>query len=164
MIFIPKEKVERERRENGEELLVWNYSEEYIISFLWRRTPKININTDMVELVADKDPFYLEVVALNYNPVMRCSSIACNANPHLRYNKIIDKWYCNCPSSAICTENNDKSEIEELLTFSNGEYTKENGFYDNPIEAILMWNITMSKNCLEEFQDELKEFEERNKK
>ena len=130
MIFVPKK----------EDCLVWNETEDGIyilyfvdgndkrelpIQFLWSKTPKMN-EKDEVYYEMDYDPFYLTVEQCMHEMVLDCPLSACSGKPQLRYNKIIDKWYCNCPSSAICTKNNDEDELNEMLAIYQKQYDYEN--------------------------------------
>ena len=138
MIFVPE-------KENS---IVWNetdvgififyqYKELGTISFKWGKSPETSDYSD---------PFYIEVTEVNNEPVLACSLNACSCQPQLRYNDIIKKWYCNCSSSAICTKNEDQDEIDELLFWAKGEYTEEKGFFDDPIGAILCWNVQTAED------------------
>ena len=144
MIFIPTKDIDLIEREYDSDILHWYYNKNYIITFQWRRTPKYNQETQEITYIKDKDPFYLRLKEINGEEILKCSLNACQCSPQLRYNKIINKWYCNCPSSAICTKDNDQDELDEML-FLIKEYTKEKGFYDNPIEAIINWNFSQIK-------------------
>lgn len=152
MIFVPKK----------EECIVWNETDDGIyilyfvdgnekrelpIRFLWEKTPELDEH-EQVTRINDYDPFYLSVVECMNDQVLDCPLNACSAKPQLRYNKIIDKWYCNCPSGAICTKNNDQSELDELLSLDK-EYDEKHGFCNSPIEAILKWN----ENCAESYKE-----------
>ena len=142
MIYVP----------NKEECVTWNNCGDYIY-INWRYHPTDESN-NMISFKWYKSPtthdfsdsFYLCVVGVLNQYVLSCSLNACECNPQLRYNNIIKKWYCNCMSSAICTENDDEDEINELISFAKGEYTEKNGFFDDPIKAILNWNINMAEN------------------
>ena len=146
MIFIPEK----------EKCTIWNETEDGIyivyfvdgndnrelpIEFLWSKTPKMN--------EMNYDPFYLSVIECMRDKVLNCHS--CSAKPQLRYNKIINKWFCNCPSSALCTKNDDQDEINSNLI--KGNLTEERGYCDSPIEAILKWN----ENCAKDYENIAKE-------
>lgn len=76
----------------------------------------------------------------------------------MRYNAIIDKWFCTCASSAICTKNNDKDEIEgDMLKHLNGDYSE---LSNTPFEAIIQWNLNVSRTIKEINEHILKEIEE----
>lgn len=152
MIFVPK----------IEKCIVWNETEdgiyilyfvdgndtrEFPISFLWSKTPKECKNEKDIIYVMDYDPFYLHVESCMREEVLNCSLNACSAKPQLRYNKIINKWFCNCPSSAICTKD-DQDELKELLSITK-KIDYNHGFCNNPIEAILKWNENCAKNYFE---------------
>lgn len=152
MIFIPKK----------EDCVVWNETDEGIyilyfvdgnermempIRFFWGKTPKVGKNNQTI-YTKDYDPFYISVIECMNDEVLNCPLNACSAKPQLRYNKIIDKWYCNCPSGAICTKNDDQSELDELLSLDK-VYDKKHGFCNNPVEAILKWN----ENCAISFRE-----------
>ena len=144
MIFIPKKEDCAVWNETGDEIYILyfvdgNESGEFSIEFHWSKTPKSN-EEDEIYYEMDYDPFYLSVEGCMNSEVLNCS--VCSSKPQLRYNKIIDKWYCNCPSSALCTKNDDQEELNELLSLTK-EYTEKAGFCDSPIEAILKWN----ENC-----------------
>lgn len=152
MIWIPKKEecsVWHET-ENGVYILYFvdgDDNRELPIRFLWEKTPKMN-EKDEVYYEMDYDPFYISVIECMNDEVLNCPLNACSAKPQLRYNKIINKWYCNCPSSAICTKNDDQEELNEMLSLTK-EYTEENGFCDSPIEAILKWN----ENCAKDYEN-----------
>lgn len=88
-----------------------------------------------------EDPYNLEVYNVNSQFVLPCALNACNCNPQLRFNKIINKWYCNCSSSALGTKNDDKDELKTLLEWAKGVYNEEKGFCDTPYRAIMCWNV-----------------------
>ena len=148
MIFVPKKEncITWNETEDGIYILYFydgNDTRELPIRFFWGRTPKLDKNNN-VYYEMDYDPFYLSVEECMRNEVLNCSLHACSAKPQLRFNKIIDKWYCCCPSSAIGTKNNDEDEIKSnLIEKENISY--ENGYCDNAIEAILKWNETEAK-------------------
>lgn len=163
MIFVPKK----------EDCAIWNETDKGVfifycvdgneemelpIEFFWGKTPKLNENEETVYEM-DYDPFYLSVETCMRENVLECSLLACGAKPQLRYNKIIDKWFCCCPSSAICTKNNDQSEMDELLS-TQKFFDYEHGFCNNPIEAILKWNeicandyVHIAKSCIEKYKE-----------
>lgn len=163
MIFIPKK----------EDCLVWtetddgiyilyyidgNENKEFGIQFLWSKTPKLN-EKDEIYYEMDYDPFYISVIECMNDKVLKCSLNACAAYPQLRYNKIINKWFCNCPSSALCTKNNDQDELNEMFHLTK-EFVEKNGFCDSPIEAILKWNESCAKDYENIAKENLKRFKE----
>lgn len=167
MIFIPTENIRIVDKDEGGQWIFWNYIEKYdylaIIGFNWEKSPierSKDSDSNEYDWIFNKDSFYLTVESILNEPVLPCSLNACGCQPQLRFNKIINKWYCNCQSSAICTKNNDESEIDTLIKFSvnNNMINKKNGFCDNPIEAVLMWNILMAKSYNNIAKDHLKKF------
>ena len=138
MIFVPEpiDCITYNRFDENQIYIVYAYkgNQDYLIEFNWHKFKDKN----------EFDPFYLEVDECMHTKVLRCSYAGCNCLPQLRYNNIIDKWYCNCASSALGTKNTDESELETLL--KDKEYSKKNGFCNNPIEAILRWNIEMAES------------------
>jgi len=144
MIFVPKK----------EECITWNELDDYIY-INWRYYPTDESN-NMISFKWYKssqtkdfsDPFCIEVVRVLNQYVLPCSLNACECQPQLRYNNIIKKWFCNCASSAVCTKNDDQDEIDELLGYAKGEYTEEKGFFDNPIKAILYWNVNTAEDYI----------------
>jgi len=146
MIFVPNENVSKNTDENGSDFLFWEYNKDFEIMFEWERTPKYNKKTKETLYIKDYNPFYLSVIKINDEEVMKCQMSACQAHPQLRYNKIIDKWYCNCPSSAIKTDNDDKSELLTILSRYDYKYKERDGFCDNPVKAIIMWNMGIIGN------------------
>lgn len=145
MIFLPeKDKCKIWHiRNSGEIFIKWLYNndENFSINFLWNLEPYLAEN-EQIKYKQSEDPFYLSVIECMKDPVLPCTEPACKSYPQLRYNNIIKKWFCNCSSSAICTENNDESEVNELLKFDiqNNRITSEYGYCETPIEAILYWN------------------------
>jgi len=138
MIFVPKK----------EDCLVWNDCGDYL-NIYYRPNKDSDESIDFKWWKKDnkyEDPNYLEVSEVNNCLVLPCSLDACRCNPQLRYNKIIDKWYCNCTSSALGTKNDDQDEIDTLLQYAKGEYTEEKGFFDNPYHAIMFWNIGQAED------------------
>ena len=155
MIFIPEKEncITWNETEDGIYILYFvdgNDNRELPIQFIWSKTPKMN-EKDEVYYEMDYDPFYLSVIECMRDEVLNCPLNACSAKPQLRYNKIINKWFCNCPSSAICTKNDDQDEINSNLI--NGDLTEERGYCDSPIEAILKWN----ENCAKDYENIAKE-------
>lgn len=138
--------------ENESDYINWSYNDEFIITFRWDRTPKIN-DEDEIIYVKDNDPFYFHVYSVNGLLIYPCAF--CNDDPQLRYNKIIDKWYVNCSAEALCTENNDGDELKTLI--ENRIYDEEHGFFENPVKAILNWNINQLENELVKNKNILKE-------
>ena len=159
MIFVPKKEdcTSWNECDNGV-YISYHYEKKFPIIFLWGKTPKVNDNGDIIYTV-DYDPFYLSIKECMNNEVLNCSSKACSAKPQLRYNKIIDKWFCNCPSSALCTKNNDQDEIDSGLIDIN-HINIENGYCDNPIEAILMWNKLFAQSYIDIANGNIKIFNE----
>ena len=100
------------------------------IRFFWDKTPKMNENNEVV-YTNKYDSFYISVIECMNEEVLNCPLSACSAKPQLRYNVIIDKWFCNCPSGALCTKDNDQSELNELLALEK-KYDEEHGFCNNP--------------------------------
>lgn len=100
--------------------------------------------------------FNAQIVECCKIDVQVCSLNVCSCSPQLRYNDIIKKWYCCCPSSALAVkQNDDKSELETM--FFNTEITKQNGFADNAVEAVMLWNIKMCKNIIDQCNTKIKE-------
>lgn len=154
MIWIPpKDKCEIwNETENGRFILFFLDKEEkkYPIEFFWHK-PSFS---------ESYDPFYLFVRSFCNEFVQHCNMINCGdqSYPQLRYNAIIDKWFCTCASSAICTENNDKDEIEgDMLKHLKGDYSE---LSNTPFEAIIQWNLNVSRTIKEINEHILKEIEE----
>lgn len=164
MIFIPTENVVKRNNGKGGLYLIWTYQQtydqNYIITFEWTKTPIYNKKMDDVKYKFDHDPFYLHVDTICYQDILPCSFAPCKCKPQLRYNKIIDKWFCNCASSAITTKNDDQSELEELLCFDYEKNSFDKPEYcNNPVEAIFQWNISMAdsyKKINEEYLEKFK--------
>ena len=161
MIWIPKKEdcITWNETEDGIYILYFydgNDTRELPIHFFWGKTPKEDKNRN-IYYEMDHDPFYLSVDECMRDRVLACPLNACSCLPQLRYNKIINKWFCNCASSAICTKNDDQSELDELLALTK-EYDYEHGFCDNPIEAILKWNEGCAKDYENIAKENIKEF------
>lgn len=152
MIWIPKK----------EDCLIWNETEqgiyifycidgnntrEFPIQFFWKK------NYDK-----EYDPFYLSVEECLRDEVLNCPLSNCSSKPQLRYNKIINKWFCCCPSSALSTKNDDQDEIDSKLIDLN-KVSFNIGYYDNPIEAILKWNETVGEDFVNIARSNIKKFE-----
>ena len=140
MIFVPEKKSCAIWRDCGDYVNIYykvnpTPDNNNAIDFKWW---KKNGKTD--------DPYYLEVQEVLNHLVLPCSLDACRCQPQLRYNDIIKKWYCNCSSSALGTKNDDEDEIKTLIYWAKGEYTEEKGFCDDPINAILRWNISLAED------------------
>lgn len=134
MIFIPD-------RENCS---IWNETEDYIV-IVYNYNENVKINFEWKKYKDQFDPFYIsikEIIIINNNgdilnlDVMPCNEYYCKELPQLRYNDIMKKWYACCPSSMLCTENDDEDEIE---LFKCVDLIEKNGFYNDPINAILHW-------------------------
>lgn len=152
MIFIPKKEccLVWNETEDGIHIIYYidgNNTREFGIKFLWSKSPKMNEKNE-VYYEMDFDPFYISVIKCMNDEVLNCPLNACSAKPQLRYNKIINKWYCNCPSSALCTKNDDQDELDEMFSLTK-EFTEKRGFCDSPIEAILKWN----ENCAKDYEN-----------
>ena len=150
MIYIPKENIERVENEDGSDFIFWYYKEDVAVVFEWSRTPKSQ--NDEIIYVKDNDPFYLNVITIGRENVQHCSEAACQAFPQLRYNSILNKWFCTCPSSMLCTGNTDLDEVKSVDIMKlrrNRQIDEEHGFFDDPIKAILFWNINSLKSSLE---------------
>ena len=152
MIFIPKKEECASWNETKDGIYILyfvdnNKDKELSIEFLWSKCPETNY-----------DPFYLSVIECMNDVVLNCPLNACSSKPQLRYNKIINKWFCNCPSSAISTKNDDEDEIDSNLI--NGSLTAERGYCDNPIEAILRWNESCAKDYKSIVKANLKKLKE----
>ena len=102
------------------------------------------------------DPDYLIVKGCMQEPVLKCSLNACNSYPQLRYNKIINKWYCVCSSSTICTKNTDEDELETILKKYEDNGYDDNKFAKNPIEAIFLWNKNVANDYNEIAKEKIK--------
>lgn len=164
MIFVP----------NKDDCIVWNETEngiyisycynkqDFLIRFHWGLTPHLQ-KDQSIKYIMDYDPFYLTVEQCMHEMVLDCPLSSCSGKPQLRYNKIIDKWYCNCPSSAICTKNNDEDELNEMLAIYQKQYDYKHGFCNNPIEAILKWNISCAESYKENAKHAIKEYKQLNK-
>ena len=150
MIWVPKK----------EECIVWTemddgvhiiYSfdkknkKEFQVQFVWMKAPRIDGNWQ-VHHEMNYDPYYLLVQECMGEHVLMCSLIPCSSHPQLRYNKIINKWFCCCPSSAAGTKNDDQDEIDTKLV-NLDHIDQRHGYCDNPIEAILRWN----ESCAEDY-------------
>ena len=151
MIFVPKKQdcITWNETDKGIYILYFqdgNEEREFPIRFFWDKTPKLDENNN-IYCQMDYDPFYLSVEECMREEVLNCPLNACSAKPQLRYNKIINKWYCNCPSSALCTKNDDQDELKELLSLTK-RFDYNHGFCNNPIEAILKWNESCAKSYL----------------
>lgn len=138
MIFVPEKK----------NCTVWRDCGDYVyIYYKVNPTPESNNAIDFKWWKKDndiKDPYYLEVQEVLEHFVLPCSLDACRCQPQLRYNDIIKKWYCNCTSSALGTKNDDEDELKTMLR--GKEFTEENGFCDDPISAILRWNLARAED------------------
>ena len=136
MIFVPEKENSIVWNETDDGIFIfYQYKELGTISFKWDKSP---------ETLDYSDPFYLTVNGVNNEQVLRCTFAGCQCHPQLRYNDIIKRWFCNCESSAICTNNDDQDEINELLSYTK-EYDEAHGFFDDPIRAIIFWNIETAK-------------------
>ena len=138
MIFVPeKEKCSLWNDELEDRIfIIYDYDKNSKIMFNWYKNKK-----------GEYEPFYLEIYAMQlafeegfetmYLQMLTCLEPACQALHQLRYNDVVKKWYCCCPSSMICTKNDDE---DELKLFQNMSMNEENGFFDDPVNAIIHWN------------------------
>lgn len=150
MIFIPeKEKCALWNELEDLRFIIYDYDKNTKIMFKWYKHEN------------KYDPFYLEVYAIQvvkntfdttYLKSLECN--CCEAQPQLRYNDIIKKWYCICPSSMICTKNTDE---DELKLWENNILDEEHGYYDNPIKAIFHWNKIIAESIIHQCENILKE-------
>ncbi len=163
MIFVPKKEecATWHETENGVYILYFydgNDKREFPIQFFWGKTPKLDKNEN-IYYEMDYDPFYLSVKECMRDEVLNCPLNACSAKPQLRFNKIINKWFCCCPSSAICTKNDDQDEIDSKL-IRKENISSDHKYCDNPIEAILKWNESVGKAFADMAASNIKKFEE----
>ena len=136
MIFVPqKEKCSLWNQSDNDIFIVYNYNDAIKICFYWKKYK------------GKFEPFSLEIKSIEIESIklniFNCTQPSCQAYPQLRYNDIMKKWYVCCPSSMICTKDNDESEIE---LFKCIELIEKNGFYDDPINAILHWQKQINNN------------------
>ena len=148
MIFVPEK----------EKCLIWNDKLKNEIFIIYQFNDRVRINFRWHKCQNDVyDPFYLclEEIRIQEStfenvimPVFKCLEPACEASPQLRYNRLIKKWFVACPSSMICTKDDDQDELE---LFKNKKFTEDEGFYNNPVLAILAWNNSIAtcivENC-----------------
>lgn len=163
MIWVPKKEdcITWNETENGIYILYFydgNDEREFPISFFWGKTPKSTEDGGLTYEM-DYDPFYIRVEECMRDEVLNCPMNACSAKPQLRFNKIINKWFCNCPSSAICTKNDDQDELDTMLSLDK-YFDYEHGFCDNPIEAILKWNESVGEDFTNMARENIKIFNE----
>ena len=164
MIFIPKKEdcVTWNQVEDGTVYILYKYFEDYknviLIQFIWYPQPVFDNELDKITKYEQKfDPNYLAVKGCMNEPVLKCPLNACNQYPQLRYNKLINLWYCICSSSSICTENTDEDELETFLKkYEDNGYCDHDGFAENPIEAIFLWNKNVANDYNKIAKDKLK--------
>ena len=124
---------------------------------MWYPQPVFDNELDEVTKYEQKfDPDYLVVKGCMQEPVLKCSLNACNSYPQLRYNKIINKWYCVCSSSTICTKNTDEDELKTILKKYEDNGYDYNKFAKNPIEAIFLWNKNVANDYNEIAKEKIK--------
>lgn len=143
MIFVPTKEVCALWNEMENLIfIILDYDKNTKIMFKWHKNDKgeydpFNLEVDSFQIAADEyQTMYLQMLT--------CQEPACQALPQLRYNDIIKKWYCCCPSSMICTKNDDEDELK-LFQDMNMQINEENGFFDNPRDAIIYWNQDRAK-------------------
>lgn len=164
MIFIPKKEdcVTWNQVDDGTVYILYKYFEDHenviLIQFVWYPQPVFDNELDEVTKYEQKfDPDYLVVKGCMQEPVLKCSLNACNSYPQLRYNKIINKWYCVCSSSTICTKNTDEDELETILKkYEDNGYDDDDKFAKNPIEAIFLWNKNVANDYNEIAKEKIK--------
>lgn len=164
MIFIPKKEdcVTWNQVEDGTVYILYKYFEDYknviLIQFIWYPQPVFDNASDKITKYEQKfDPNYLVVKGCMNEHVLKCPLNACNQHPQLRYNKLINLWYCTCSSSTVCTKNTDEDEMETFLKiYEDNGYSDKNGFAENPIEAIFLWNKNVANDYIETAKDKLK--------
>ena len=163
MIFIPKKEdcVTWNQVDDGTVYILYKYFEDYenviLIQFVWYPQPVFDNELDEVTKYEQKfDPDYLVVKGCMQEPVLKCSLNACNSYPQLRYNKIINKWYCVCSSSTICTKNTDEDELETILKKYEDNGYDDNKKKKNPIEAIFLWNKNVANDYNEIAKEKIK--------
>lgn len=126
MIFIPKENVNTKESE----------------TFYFHHWNRPDGNSILL-MQSKENPLDVFIESVNYRYyVLPCSEIACQCNPQLRYNSIAGKFFMVCPSSLICTEDNDQAELE---------FIKENSceLFDDALDAIIEWNISEAMTHIE---------------
>lgn len=144
MIFVPEK----------EKCLLWNDKLDDRIFIIYQYDENLTINFQWYKDNNEKlDPFYLAIEEIKYVnnlsmtvvlPVFKCLEPACQASAQLRYNDIIKKWFVTCPSSMICTKNDDQDELELFKNMKT--FNESAGFYDDLVNAILGWNDSIAKD------------------
>ena len=157
MIFVPEK----------EKCIIWNDTPDEFIYILYEYNKDIKISFKWIKN-KDNDPFYIQLEGLTIFKdvfdrhslrVLNCVEPACECQPQLRYNKIINKWFCMCASSMICTKNDDKDELEHpdiSKHFKENTLNEENGYFDNPVDAILNWNKSIAEFYFNECKELMK--------
>lgn len=164
MIFIPKKEdcVTWNQVEDGTVYILYKYFEDYenliLIQFIWYPQPVFDNELDKITKYEQKfDPNYLVVKWCMNEHVLKCPLNACNQHPQLRYNKLIDLLYCACSSSTLGTKNTDEDELETFLKgYEDNGYCNDDGFAENPIEAIFLWNKNVANGYNKIAKDKLK--------
>lgn len=154
MIFVPKK----------EKAIIWNYddinhtihifyplNDNCKLKIIWygKNNEKFQTYNICIKEIYIKSKDKLNVENIK---ILNCMFPGCQCYPELRYNKIIDKWFCMCSSSMICTKDDDEDELEhpDINThFKNNTLTEENGFFNNPIKALLDWNKNRALDIIE---------------
>ena len=126
MIFIPEENVDI-RESDTHYYYHWNRSDGNDILFLQEK-----LNPEQV---------YIENINYRYC-VLPCPEIACRCEPQLHYNSIAKKFFMVCPSSLICTTNNEQAEYDFIIENSLS-------LFDDAFEAVINWNIEVAQIHLE---------------
>lgn len=145
MIFIPIENIRTkwDLEKGKSKYIIWTYNEFVEIHFINYINDKFNSYVKEVHTVED-DKLSTSVRF----EILKCPELACQAKPQLRYNAIIKKYFCECPSSMICTKDNDEAEIEFFKETNVSNFSEENGFFDDPLKAILFWQKTIANYYL----------------
>lgn len=147
MIFVPTKNVrEKWDIKDGEaEYIIWTYNEFVEIHYIHYK--KDEFNSYVSEIHTEKEDDYNSKFLCTWHrfKLLNCPEICCQAEPQLRYNAIINKYYCICPSSMICTKNDDKDEIRYFKEMKI-KFTQKNGFSSDPLKAICLWQRSMAKS------------------
>jgi hypothetical protein len=142
MIFVPK-------KENA---ILWNDNLKDIIFIIYPINDNVKLHIEWLKINNKFETYSINIKEISikideYNwdniIILNCNFVGCQCSPELRYNKIINKWFCFCSSSMICTKDDENDELEYPIIekcIKNNTLNEENGFFDNPIDALLYWN------------------------
>ena len=143
MIFIPTKNIRTkwDIEKGKSEYIIWTYNDFVEIHFINYINEVFNSYVKEIHTVEDDGLS----TGVRFE-ILKCPELACQAEPQLRYNTIIKKYFCECPSSMLSIKNTDESEMTYFKEQKIKKFIEKNGFYNDPLKAILGWQKSIA-NC-----------------